>query len=91
MIISPTVDKKLGFILQGKNSQGFVLSGYGVQLSVKSTEYRAVDDTQVEGRMVVFADMGWIIVCHYEGGDPQVVTNEEEKVETGGFIFYTLQ
>ena len=25
------------------------LSGYGVQLSVKSTEYKAVDDTEIEG------------------------------------------
>lgn len=26
-----------------------LLSGYGVQLSVKSTEYKAVDDSQVQG------------------------------------------
>lgn len=25
------------------------LSGYGVELAIKSTEYKAVDDTQVKG------------------------------------------
>lgn len=25
-----------------------VLSGYGVQLAIKSTEYKAVDDTKIE-------------------------------------------
>ena len=29
--------------------QRLLLSGYGVELSVKSTEYKAVDDTQVKG------------------------------------------
>ncbi len=26
-----------------------LLSGYGVELAMKSTEYKAVDDTQVKG------------------------------------------
>lgn len=26
-----------------------LLSGYGVELAIKSTEYKAVDDTQVKG------------------------------------------
>lgn len=27
------------------------LSGYGVELAIKSTEYKAVDDTQVKGTL----------------------------------------
>lgn len=27
------------------------LSGYGVELAIKSTEYKAVDDTQVKGML----------------------------------------
>ena len=40
-----------------------MLSGYGVQLSVKSTEYRAVDDTQVEGQMMISCRYGLNNVC----------------------------
>lgn len=29
-----------------------LLSGYGVELAIKSTEYKAVDDTQVKGLFV---------------------------------------
>ena len=35
--------------LQVKEEGGTVLSGYGVQLAVKNSEYKAVDDTKVEG------------------------------------------
>lgn len=31
-----------------------LLSGYGVELAVKSTEYKAVDDTKVKGQLVTF-------------------------------------
>ena len=29
-----------------------LLSGYGVELAIKSTEYKAVDDTKVKGQLV---------------------------------------
>uniref|UniRef100_A0A8D2P5R3 UDP-glucose ceramide glucosyltransferase-like 1 n=1 Tax=Zosterops lateralis melanops TaxID=1220523 RepID=A0A8D2P5R3_ZOSLA len=35
--------------VQKPNSRKMYLSGYGVELAIKSTEYKAVDDTQVKG------------------------------------------
>ena len=35
--------------LQERSSVKPLLSGYGVQLSVKSTEYKAMDDSKVQG------------------------------------------
>lgn len=35
------------------DTTGVRLSGYGVQLAVKSTEYKAVDDTRVKEGMCV--------------------------------------
>lgn len=34
------------------------LSGYGVELAIKSTEYKAVDDTQVKGMW------GFLFICY---------------------------
>lgn len=34
---------------QEPKKQHMLLSGYGVELAIKSTEYKAVDDTQVKG------------------------------------------
>lgn len=31
-----------------------LLSGYGVELAIKSTEYKAVDDTKVTGQLVTY-------------------------------------
>lgn len=31
-----------------------LLSGYGVELAIKSTEYKAVDDTEVKGQLVIY-------------------------------------
>ena len=36
-------------IFQEPPTKGVVLSGYGVELAIKSTEYKAQDDTKVEG------------------------------------------
>uniref|UniRef100_A0A7N8X2Y1 UDP-glucose ceramide glucosyltransferase-like 1 n=1 Tax=Mastacembelus armatus TaxID=205130 RepID=A0A7N8X2Y1_9TELE len=36
--------------------QKMLLSGYGVELAVKSTEYKAVDDTKVKGRLLTSED-----------------------------------
>uniref|UniRef100_A0A668AHC7 UDP-glucose ceramide glucosyltransferase-like 1 n=1 Tax=Myripristis murdjan TaxID=586833 RepID=A0A668AHC7_9TELE len=33
--------------------QKMLLSGYGVELAIKSTEYKAVDDTKVKGQLVI--------------------------------------
>ncbi len=40
------------------------LSGYGVQLAVKSTEYRAVDDTKVQEGRVTRSVLPYVyVVC----------------------------
>ena len=51
------------------------LSGYGVELAVKSTEYKAVDDQKVEGKN--------------EGRDASSSHDHEDEVE--GFLFGTLR
>lgn len=38
-------------------SQKMYLSGYGVELAIKSTEYKALDDTQVKSK---FSLCNWI-------------------------------
>ncbi len=38
-----------GFSPQEPKNEKMLLSGYGVELAMKSTEYKAVDDTQVKG------------------------------------------
>jgi len=35
--------------LQEPKNERMLLSGYGVELAIKNTEYKAVDDTQVKG------------------------------------------
>lgn len=37
------------FFLQKPSKEKVYLSGYGVELAIKSTEYKAKDDTQVKG------------------------------------------
>ncbi|OXB62943.1 UNVERIFIED_CONTAM: hypothetical protein H355_008890, partial [Colinus virginianus] len=37
--------------VQKPSSRKMYLSGYGVELAIKSTEYKAVDDTQVKGML----------------------------------------
>ena len=51
------------------------LSGYGVELAVKSTEYKAVDDQKVEGKN--------------EERDSSNQPDQEDEVE--GFLFGTLR
>lgn len=34
---------------QEPKNERMLLSGYGVELAIKNTEYKAVDDTQVKG------------------------------------------
>ena len=38
------------FSFQSSSHQKTRLSGYGVELAIKSTEYKAKDDTKVEGK-----------------------------------------
>lgn len=40
------------FSLQNPSKEKVYLSGYGVELAIKSTEYKAKDDTQVKGEVL---------------------------------------
>lgn len=40
--------------LQNPREEPVYLSGYGVELAIKSTEYKAKDDTQVKGEFVIW-------------------------------------
>ncbi|KAJ6218756.1 hypothetical protein RDWZM_004568 [Blomia tropicalis] len=51
------------------------LSGYGVELAIKSTEYKAQDDTRVRG----------------EASNSSHLTEHEKPDEIGGFIFSNLK
>lgn len=42
------------YLLQDPKPQKVLLSGYGVELAIKSTEYKAVDDTKVKGWLVLY-------------------------------------
>lgn len=35
------------------------LSGYGVELAIKSTEYKALDDTQVKSKFILCIRVEW--------------------------------
>ena len=52
-------------------------SGYGVELQIKSTEYKAQDDTKVKAETIGHTDQG-----------PSVSEEEEEDIE--GFLFCQL-
>uniref|UniRef100_A0A452VN36 UDP-glucose ceramide glucosyltransferase-like 1 n=1 Tax=Ursus maritimus TaxID=29073 RepID=A0A452VN36_URSMA len=40
--------------IQKPESQKMYLSGYGVELAIKSTEYKALDDTQVKSKFILY-------------------------------------
>ncbi len=50
MYVCVCVDQCTSPPSQHPSSQRVTLSGYGVELAVKSTEYKAVDDTEVKGQ-----------------------------------------
>lgn len=51
------------------------LSGYGIELAVKSTEYKAVDDQKVDGK----------------GKDREASSQPDQEDEVEGFLFGTLR
>ncbi|XP_030090804.1 UDP-glucose:glycoprotein glucosyltransferase 2 isoform X4 [Serinus canaria] len=64
------------YIQQKPNSRKMYLSGYGVELAIKSTEYKAVDDMQVKGANET-----------KEEEDEE----EEEESDVQGFLFGKLK
>uniref|UniRef100_A0A4W6FY48 UDP-glucose ceramide glucosyltransferase-like 1 n=1 Tax=Lates calcarifer TaxID=8187 RepID=A0A4W6FY48_LATCA len=57
--------------------QKMLLSGYGVELAIKSTEYKAVDDTKVKGQFVTYQTF--------------INTEDDDNDEVQGFFFGTLK
>lgn len=74
-----------------------LLSGYGVELAIKSTEYKAMDDTKVKGQFVthqmVLLYLPQAIKHIFFVTDSKTDINAEEDVddEVQGFIFGTLK
>ncbi|XP_030132085.4 UDP-glucose:glycoprotein glucosyltransferase 2 isoform X4 [Taeniopygia guttata] len=64
------------YVQQKPKSRKMYLSGYGVELAIKSTEYKAVDDTQVKGANET-----------KEEEDEE----EEEESDVQGFLFGKLK
>ncbi|KAM4790396.1 UDP-glucose:glycoprotein glucosyltransferase 2 isoform 4-T4 [Cyanocitta cristata] len=64
------------YVQQKPNSRKMHLSGYGVELAIKSTEYKAVDDTQIKGANET-----------KEEEDEE----EEEESDVQGFLFGKLK
>ena len=62
--------------IQVKSNSKVSLSGYGVELAIKSTEYKAQDDTRVKGELT-------------SGSLVEEETNRQD--ETEGFVFSTLR
>ncbi|XP_074391732.1 UDP-glucose:glycoprotein glucosyltransferase 2 isoform X4 [Zonotrichia albicollis] len=65
------------YVQQKPNSRKMYLSGYGVELAIKSTEYKAVDDTQVKGAN--------------ETKEEEDEEEEEEESDVQGFLFGKLK
>ena len=71
-----------------------LLSGYGVELSVKSTEYKAMDDSKVQGVVMT-------TTCHVTcvtmssffvlGDESRTVDQSQGEDEVEGFLFNTLR
>ncbi|MEQ2201626.1 hypothetical protein XENOCAPTIV_015281, partial [Xenoophorus captivus] len=78
----------------------FVAVRYGVELAIKSTEYKAVDDTEVKGELVayrtvctiscrVYANLG--PACHFVDSKTVINAAEDNNDEVQGFFFGTLK
>ncbi|KAM6146019.1 LOW QUALITY PROTEIN: UDP-glucose:glycoprotein glucosyltransferase 2 [Phoenicopterus ruber ruber] len=66
--------------VQKPSSRRMYLSGYGVELAIKSTEYKAVDDTQVKGANDT-----------KEEDEEEEEEEEEEESDVQGFLFGKLK
>lgn len=75
-----------------------LLSGYGVELAIKSTEYKAVDDTKVKGQFVTqpflllfFATTKANTSLTSLDSKTDINAEEDEDDEVQGFFFGTLK
>lgn len=77
-----------------------LLSGYGVELAIKSTEYKAVDDTKVNGQLVTNHTF-WAgphcvqsiktQILYFADSKTAISGEDDETDEVQGFIFGTLK
>uniref|UniRef100_A0A8C1FQH2 UDP-glucose ceramide glucosyltransferase-like 1 n=1 Tax=Cyprinus carpio carpio TaxID=630221 RepID=A0A8C1FQH2_CYPCA len=76
-------DGKLIYVLRHfeQKNEKMLLSGYGVELAIKSTEYKAVDDTQVKG----------IIQCQIAFCVTEVKSHPELQEELGELRKHLLE
>uniref|UniRef100_A0A8C6LY12 UDP-glucose ceramide glucosyltransferase-like 1 n=1 Tax=Nothobranchius furzeri TaxID=105023 RepID=A0A8C6LY12_NOTFU len=58
--------------------QNMLLSGYGVELAIKSTEYKAVDDTKVKGQLGIYRAT-------------VISAEDDDNDEVQGFFFGSLK
>lgn len=77
-----------------------LLSGYGVELAIKSTEYKAVDDTKVQGQLLTYqtfcAGHCWVQdnktqIFYFLDSKTVVNAEDDDSDEVQGFIFGTLK
>lgn len=50
---------------QKPSSRKMYLSGYGVELAIKSTEYKALDDTQAKSKFIISIFEAYIILFFF--------------------------
>ena len=78
-----------------------LLSGYSVELAIKSTEYKAVDDTKVKGLFVTnytscsesshhYRNLNWK-PCSIDSKSAANNTEDDSNEDVQGFFFGTLK
>lgn len=86
--------------LQDPKPQKMLLSGYGVELAIKNTEYKAVDDTKVKGQLVTYqtfcagpccAQSNKTQVFYFVDSKTVINAEDDDNDEVQGFIFGTLK
>lgn len=76
-----------------------LLSGYGVELAIKSTEYKAVDDTKINGQLETnpHSELDFPVKESvkqiFNFTDTKTVQNaeDEDTDDVHGFLFRTLK
>ena len=80
-LVSASEDHGLRYVLRylypvAEDAPKVALSGYGVELAIKSTEYKAQDDTRVRGEAP---------------SNPSLLEEKEKPDEVAGFVFSRLR
>ena len=82
-------------LLQDRSDVHPQLSGYGVELSVKSTEYKAMDDSKVQGVVMTTTCHVTCItrscLLYISGDEGRTVDQSQGDDEVEGFLFNILR